>query len=359
MTSLARSNRIRRTWWTDAVESAGCTAFTVYNRMMLPASFGGTDVDCAHLKRAVQVWDVACERQVQIEGPDADALMQRLTPRDLSKLKPYRCAYVPICKSNGGMLNDPVALRGAEDTWWVSLADGELRLWIEGLAASSGYEVRVFEADIQPLAIQGPLAFDLAARIFGDAVRELPFFGWGRFRALGTEFVVSRTGYSKQGGVEIYVERADDAMPLWDLLMERGEDLDVRAGCPNLVERIEGGMLSYGNDMTDADTPFEVGLDKYVQRYDCIGGAALKRHRSHRRIMAVELEEPIPVCDRLWPVMDGDRQVGIVTSAAHSVEFGCGVAMGMISRKVGPGLRVRVETQDGPRDALLRENFWR
>jgi dimethylsulfoniopropionate demethylase len=359
VTTLARSNRVRRTWWTDAVDAAGCTAYTVYNRMMLPAAFGGVDVDCAHLKRAVQVWDVACERQVVITGHDADALMQRLTPRDLSRLKPGRCAYVPICKSDGGMLNDPVAMRVAEDAWWISLADGELRLWVEGMAAAGGYFVRVFEAEVQPLAVQGPLADELAGRVFEEAVRDLPFFGWGRFPFEGVEMIVSRTGYSKQGGFEIYVEEERLAMPLWDALMAAGEDLDVRAGCPNLVERIEGGMLSYGNDVTDAETPFEVGLDKYVQRFDCIGGAALRRHVSTRRLMALEMEGPVPLCDRRWPVLADGAPIGHVTSAADSIEFGCGVAIGMIGRDHDPGEAVRVETQDGPRAGVLREKFWR
>ncbi|WP_298432927.1 dimethylsulfoniopropionate demethylase [uncultured Jannaschia sp.] len=358
MTTLARSNRVRRTWWTDAVDAAGCTAYTVYNRMMLPACFDGVDIDAAHLKRAVQVWDVAVERQVEITGPDADTLMQRLTPRDLSQLQPNQCAYVPICNHDGGMLNDPVALKPRPDTWWVSLADGELRLWIEGMAEAGGYGVRVFEADVQPLAVQGPLANELAGRVFGPAVRDLKFFRHGRFPFNGTEMIVSRTGYSKQGGFEIYVEREEDAMPLWDALFEAGADLDVRAGCPNLVERIEGGMLSYGNDITDLDTPFDVGLDKYVQVYDCIGGPALKSYVSDRRLMAVEISSPVPTCDRRWPIMLDGRRIGVVTSAAWSHDYDCGVAIGMVDRRWGAGAEVTVETQDGPRDALLREKFW-
>ena len=359
MTGLARSVRVRRTWWTAATDAAGCSAYTVYNRMMLPAVFAGVDVDCAHLKRAVQVWDVACERQVEITGPDADTLMQRLTPRDLSQLSPDRCAYVPICNHYGGMLNDPVALKPRPDTWWISVADGELRLWVEGMAEAGGYGVNVFEADVQPLAVQGPKADDLAARVFGDGVRALKFFRHGRFPFRGIEMIVSRTGYSKQGGFEIYVEREADAAPLWDALFDAGSDLDVRAGCPNLVERIEGGMLSYGNDITELDTPFEVGLDRYVQRYDCIGGTALKDHVSDRRLMAVEMEGPIPSCDRRWPIQEDGVRLGVVTSAAWSQEFGCGVAIGMVDRRWTAGTAVTVMTQDGPKRAILKERFWR
>lgn len=359
MTALARSNRIRRTWWTDAVDAAGCTAYSVYNRMMLPAAFASPEEDCAHLKRAVQVWDVACERQVEITGPDADTLMQRLTPRDLTSLHLDRCAYVPICNHWGGMLNDPVALKPRPDTWWISLADGELRLWIEGMAEAGGYGVRVFEADVQPLAIQGPKADELAARVFGDGVRALRFFRHARFRFGDAEMIVSRTGYSKQGGFEVHVEREADAMALWDALMTAGADLDVRAGCPNTIERIEGGMLSYGNDMTDADTPFEVGLGKFVQRHDCIGGDALRRHVSDRRLMAVEIEGPVPPCDRRWPMTEAGTRLGVVTSAAWSPEFGCGVAIGMVDRRWEAGAEVVVHTQEGERAARLRERFWR
>ncbi|PWJ20517.1 dimethylsulfoniopropionate demethylase [Jannaschia seohaensis] len=359
MTELARSNRVRRTWWTDATDAAGCKAYTVYNRMMLPASFGGPAIDCAHLKRAVQVWDVACERQVEIGGPHADQVMQRLTPRDLDGLAADRCAYVPICNRNGGMLNDPVALRPRPGVWWVSLADGELRLWIEGMVEAGGYDAYVREVDCQPLAVQGPKSDDLAARVFGEEVRSIRFFRFKRLPFQDTELIVSRTGYSKQGGFEIYVEEQRHAMPLWEALFEAGRDLDVRAGCPNLIERIEGGMLSYGNDITDADTPFEVGLEKYVQRFDCIGGAALKRHVSTRRLMALEMEKPVPACERLWPVKVGDRQIGVVSSAAESIEFGCGVAIGMIGRKWTAGQEVVIETQDGPKRGRLREKFWR
>ncbi|KIT15958.1 dimethylsulfoniopropionate demethylase [Jannaschia aquimarina] len=359
MTTLARSNRVRRTWWTDAVDAAGCTAYTVYNRMMLPAAFEGAAVDCAHLKRAVQVWDVACERQVEITGPDADTLMQRLTPRDLMQLDADQCAYVPICNHDGGMLNDPVALKPRPDTWWVSLADGELRLWIEGMAEAGGYGVQVFEADVQPLAIQGPLSDDLAARVFGEEIRALRFFRHGRFPFRGRPMLISRTGYSKQGGFEIYVEREADAMPLWDALMEAGSDLDVRAGCPNLIERIEGGMLSYGNDMTDLDTPFELGLDKFVQRYDCIGGDALRDHVSDRRIMAVEMDGPLPICDRRWPILADGTRIGVITSAAYSLDYGCGVAIGMVDRRWDAGQGVEIVTQDGSKTGRLRERFWR
>ncbi|SDZ32632.1 dimethylsulfoniopropionate demethylase [Jannaschia faecimaris] len=359
MKLLAPSNRLRRTWWSDAVEAAGVSAYTVYNKTLLPVVFDSISEDCRHLKTAVQIWDVACERQIRIEGPDADALMQRLTPRDLERVKPGKCAYVPICDVNGGMLNDPVALQPRPGVWWISLADSDLALWVEGVAMGGGYDVSVSEPDVQILGLQGPLATELAAEVFGEETREIPFFGFLWLPFGDGEVLVARSGYSKQGGFEIYVPDAGLAMPLWDRLWAAGEQHDIRAGCPNAIERIEGGMLSYGNDMNRADTPFEAGLGRYVQRYDCIGGAALRAHTQVRQIVAIELSEAPPVCDREWALMDGDVQAGRVRSAAWSDEFQCGVAVGMVGMDWGPGDRLTCVTQDSEITAEIRERFWR
>ncbi len=359
MKLLAPSNRLRRTWWSDAVEAAGVSAWTVYNKTLLPVVFASAGEDCRHLKSAVQLWDVACERQIAIEGPDADKLMQRLTPRDLDRIKPERCAYVPICDASGGMLNDPVALRPWPGVWWISLADSDLALWVEGVALGGGYDVSVTEPEVQILAVQGPLAPDLAAKVLGEATRDIPFFGFRWLPFDGGEVLVARSGYSRQGGFEVYVRDPALAMPLWDRLMAEGRAFDVRAGCPSGPERIEGGMLSYGNDMTRADTPFEAGLGRYVQQFDCIGGAALRVHRATRRILAVELDGVPPICDREWPLMDGEGRAGHVRSAAWSEEFRCGVAIGMVGDAWGPGDELICETQGGPLRATLRERFWK
>ena len=113
----------------------------------------------------------------------------------------------------------------------------------------------VDEPDVSPLAIQGPRAEDLVARVFGEEVRDIRFFRYAMLPFRGRHLVVARSGYSKQGGFEIYVDGSDLGEPLWDALFAAGEDLEVRPGCPNLIERIEARLLSYGNDMTRENTP--------------------------------------------------------------------------------------------------------
>ena len=364
MAVIAPSRRVRRTPFSEGVEAAGVKGYTVYNRMLLPTVFRSVEEDYRHLKSAVQLWDVSVERQVELRGPDAGRLMQMLTPRDLRAMLPGMCYYVPTVDETGGMLNDPVALMLADDRYWVSIADSDLLLWVKGLAYALHLDVIVDEPDVSPLAIQGPKADELASRIFGDGVRDLRFFRYGYFDFQGQSMLVARSGYSKQGGFEVYVEGHENGMPLWNALMEAGRDLDVYAGCPNLIERVEGGLLSYGNDMTRDNTPHECGLGRFCSTQTaigCVGRDALLRVAKEgpvKQIRAISIEGDIPPCDRLWTVEADGERVGQVTSAAKSPDFDTNVAIGMVRMTHWkPGTVLNVQTQDGPRRARVEEKF--
>ena len=153
---LSISRRTRRTPYTDRITAAGVKAYTVYNHMLLATVFDSIVEDYHHLKKHVQVWDVACERQIEVRGADAARLIQMLTPRDLRSMTPGRCYYTPMVDETGGMLNDPVTIKLDEDRFWVSIADSDLLFWIKGIAYGLRLEVDVREADVWPLAVQGP-----------------------------------------------------------------------------------------------------------------------------------------------------------------------------------------------------------
>ena len=366
MPAISLSRRLRRTPFSDGVEAAGVSAYTVYNHMLLPTVFRSVEEDYHHLKTAVQVWDVAVERQVEIRGPDAGRLVQMLTPRDLRGMLPGQCYYMPIVDETGGMLNDPVVVKLSEDRWWISIADSDLLYWVKGIAYGYRLDVLVDEPDVSPLAVQGPLAEDLMAAVFGDAVRSVRFFRFGHFQFMGRDLVVARSGYSKQGGFEIYLEGADLGMPLWNALMEAGKDMDVHAGCPNLIERIEGGLLSYGNDMTDDNTPHECGLGKFCNTHTaigCIGRDALLRVTKEgpvQQIRPVAIHgDPVPGCDRYWSVLENGKKVGRISSAAWSPDHDTNVAIGMIRMTHwDPGTELVVEVPDGTRTATVQPGFW-
>lgn len=354
---LSLSRRVRRTPFTNRVAAAGVKAYTVYNHMRLPTVFESLEADYHHLKRSVQVWDVSCERQVELHGPDAYRLAQYLTPRNLAAMRADQCFYVPMVDDDGGMLNDPVMLRPDAERYWVSIADSDMLLWIKGIATGLQLDCAVSEPEVFPLAVQGPGAEELVSRVFGDVARGIRFFRFKRLAFMDTSFIVARSGYSKQGGFEIYVEGAGYAEPLWDSLFNAGADLEVRAGGPNLIERIEGGLLSYGNDMTRDNTLFECGLGRFCNTRkvaSCIGRDALLRSQEEqpaRQIRGVWLAgEPVPPCTESWPVSVNGQPAGQVTSAAWSPDLTTNVAIGMINLPFyETGEAVEVHAPDGDR----------
>lgn len=361
--NLSISRRTRSTPFTRRVTEAGVKGYTVYNRMLLPTVFESFEADYHHLKKHVQVWDVSVERQVEVKGPDASALIQMITPRDLKKMADDQCYYVPIVDEKGGMLNDPVAVRHSHDRWWISIADSDLLYWIKGLAIGRALNVDVFEPDVSPLGVQGPKSDELMARLFGEEIRDLKFFRHRKITFNGVEHTVARSGYSLQGGYEIYVDGTQNGEPLWDALFEAGQDLHVRAGCPNVIERIEGGLLSYGNDMTQDNTPFEADLGRFLKAgivRGCIGYEALAREAEHgpmRQIRGIAIEGGIPPCSDAWPLFNQDgASAGQVTSAAWSPDMKTNVAIGMVEKadwKIGTHLTV--QTSDGPRTCEVRK----
>ena len=359
--ALSLSRRTRRTPFTDRVEAAGVRAYTVYNHMLLPTVFESLEADAAHLKRHVQLWDVSCQRQVEVRGRDALRLVQHCTPRDLSNLAVGQCRYIPLVDEHGGMLNDPVIMRMEADLYWVSIADSDVMLWMQGLARGMGLDVAVGEVDVAPLAVQGPRAEEVMARAFGEAVRNIRFFRNAKLEFDGHPLVASRSGFSKQGGFEIYVDDPDVRGPLWDALMRAGAEFDIRPGGPNLIERIEGGLLSYGNDMTRANSPFECNLDAICSLDTdpvCIGAEALRRERERgvrQRIRGLRIDgDAVPSCREPWPIRAGNDGAGIVTSAVWSPDCGTNVALGMVAAgHQETGTRVDVGAPDGTRTATV------
>ena len=362
---ISFSNRLRRTPFSRRVEAAGAISYNIYNHTVQATAYRSMEEDCAHLKSAVQLWDVSCEKQVEIIGPDARQLVQMTTPRDLAKMEDDQCYYIPMVDEQGAMLNDPVLNKLAEDRYWVSLADTDMLYYFKGLANGFGLDVKVFEPDVSPLAVQGPKAEELIRRVFGREIADTRFFRHKPVTFQGQEMIVARSGWSRQGGFEIYMVGFENGEALWDTLFEAGVDLDVRAGCPNLIERIESGLLSYGNDITMDHTPFEVGLGKYCEMgtaTGCLGHAALlEKQNPSRQIRPLEVHgEPIPEVPQIWPLINRSGEpAGHISSATWSPDFQTNVAIGMVNiDDWQPGTHLLVDTHKGRREARVRDKFW-
>jgi len=324
------SRRTRKTPFTSRVLAKGAKAFTVYNHMLLATEFETIEEDCRHLCSAVQVWDVGVERQVSIKGPDATRLVQWMSPRDVSNVSLDRCVYLPLADEHGKLVNDPVGLRLDTDHWWLSVADSDVILWAKGLARGANLDVVVSEPDVWPLAVQGPLAETLMTRVFGDVVQGIRFFRYARLDYRGHEFIVARSGWSKQGGFEVYVDDVALGQALYDELFEEGRDLDIRPGCPNALERMEGGLLSYGNDMDGRHSLLESGLGSFVDldaQIDSLSLDALRAERDAglaRRLMGLVIagmERSSPLAEQPFVTSDQGKMPGTAYTAGGEPEL--------------------------------------
>ena len=268
------------------------------------------------------MWDVSCQRQVEIIGPDTQKLVQLMTPRDISRAQIGQCLYAPLCDENGYMINDPILIKHSQDHWWMSIADTDVVLWAKGLATGYGFDVQVHEPDIWPLAVQGPKAEELVSQVFGEGISSIGFFRgeWKKYD--DTSLYIARSGWSKQGGFEIYVNDFSLGEKLWDDFFEKGRDLNVGAGCPNLIERIESGLLSFGADATYETTPFECGLDQYVSLdadIESLSINALRKQKPKTRLVGLVVNEKINLEDRL--VLYDKEVIGEITANTWSPKY--------------------------------------
>ena len=336
---IAKSRRVRSTPYTSRIENQGVTAYSVYNHMLLPAAFGSLEDSYHHLKEHVQIWDVAGERQVEISGKDSAKLVQLMTCRDLSKSKIGRCYYCPMIDDKAGLINDPVVLKLDEQRWWVSIADSDVILFAKGLAIGNNFDVNIFEPNVDILAVQGPKSFKLMENVFGKKIIDMKFFGFDYFEFAGAKHLIARSGWSKQGGYEIYVENTESGLALYDKLFEVGKEFNVKPGCPNLIERVESALLSYGNDMDNEDNPLECGLDKYVNLdtdVNFLGKEKLKEIKKKgvtRKLMGVKIEtKEINITKSIKILDEKNNEIGELRSGAYSPNFDKVIGIAMLHK---------------------------
>ncbi|MEM6566372.1 MAG: glycine cleavage T C-terminal barrel domain-containing protein [Pseudomonadota bacterium] len=345
---------IRKSAFFDATVRDGVRSFSVYNHMYIPAHFGDPDTEYDRLLTGVAMWDVAAQRQVQLNGPDAGKLAQYLTPRNLMDIKVGQGRYVPICDHDGWLINDPVLLKLSKDRYWLSVADSDIHLWAAAIGREKGWHVDISEPDVSPLAIQGPQAVEVVAKLFGDRVREFSPFAFEETSLDHIPLVLARSGWSKQGGFELYLQDSQRGSDLWDIVKDAGAEFHIGPGAPNDIERLESGLISYGADNRWQDyraTPFEMGLGKFVDLdtpHDFVGKAALAQLAAtpaKRCRVGLILDENPEFPGHQLPLNHNAKTVGFLSEMAFSKRLGTTIGLGLIDaglRDVTTGISVAI-----------------
>jgi aminomethyltransferase len=356
--------QIRKSPYFDATVRWGAQGFSVYNHMYIPRDFGDPEQNFWNLVDQAILCDVAVERQVEITGPDAAKFTQMLTCRDLSKMAVGQCKYILITNADGGILNDPILLRLAENHFWISLADSDILLWAQGVAVHSGLNVQIKEPDVSPLQLQGPNSGLIMQELFGDSITDLKYYWLRELELEGVPLVVSRTGWSSELGYELYLRDGSKGDQLWELIMAAGASHGLKPGHTSSIRRIEGGMLSYHAD-ADIDTnPFELGFDRLVNLdmdAEFIGKAALRKIKQEgpmRKQVGLVLDcAPLTGPNTtFWAIQQDGATVGKVTSAVYSPRLKQNIALAMVATDAATmGAEVEVLTNTGAVKATMVE----
>jgi aminomethyltransferase len=347
----------RRSPYFEATRKAGATAYDIYNHMYLPGYYDDPEKEYWALLNDVTLWDVAVERTVEVSGPDADKLIDRITCRDLTKCAVGQGKYMIVTAPDGGIVNDPVLLHVEENKWWMQLADSDAGLYALGVLASSGLNAQVTLPDVYPMQVQGAKAAKTVEKLVGPGIYGLKYYWCAPFEIKGIPVVISRTGWTAVQGFEINLIGYDEGEDLWNAVLEAGEEFNIRPVAPVEARRIEAGIYNYNSDMDLRTNPFEVsGLERLVedQPQDYIGKAALEEIRKKgvsRKLVGVELEgvgELRAELSKFWPVLKDGKEVGRVTDAVWSPKLEKNIGYAWVPIELAePGTKVDIESETG------------
>lgn len=361
-TKLVFGSWYRQSPYFDAARRCGFKACDTYNNVYLPSSYTDPVDEYWHLLNHVALWDVGCERQVEIAGPDAVAFADYLTPRDLTKCSVRHGKYVVVCDDEGGIINDPVLMRIAEDRFWLSTADSDLLLWAKGIAHGGDWDVTIDEPDVSPLQIQGRKSKDVLKVLVGAKVLDLAYYQCMRADVDGIPVIVTRTGWTAEVGYEVYLLDGTRGTDLWEKVMTAGQPFDLRPTGPIDIRRVEAGILNYGSDMTSDNNPYEVGLGWLVDENkdaDYIGKEALARLKKtgvRRKLVGIAIEgEPITyVLPEYWDVRKDGTKVGLLTALTYSPRLRKNIGYALVPvEHASLGTRLRADTHAGEREAVV------
>ncbi|MDN5930103.1 MAG: glycine cleavage system protein T [Pseudonocardia sp.] len=367
------STRIRKSPYWHLSVAAGCWRAEVYNRVYHPRGYvrneaGGAMVEYESLVNHVTMWNVAVERQIRVQGPDAEAFVDFVITRDATKIPPMRARYVFLCNEQGGILNDPVLLRLSDDEFWFSVSDSDLMWWLQGINVGKRFDVTIGEIDVCPVQIQGPKSIDLMTDLIGPAATEIPSYGLWEGTVAGLDVVVTQTGFTGEKGYEIYLRDATlHAETLWNAVLDAGKVHELAVIAPAHHRRVAAGILSWGQDMDNETLPFQVNLGYQVPRTkagDYVGRAALESARAaletgsppwtHRLVGLVLGGKPIDdYAPDFWLVSaeGSDNPVGYVTSPWWSPELETNIAMAHVPNALSAlGTELRVLLPDNYAD---------
>ena len=366
--TIGIGTRIRKSPYYESDLKYGVTGFTVYNKMYLPTGFSGPEKEYESLINDVTFGDFAAERQVEINGPDAHKFVSYVQPRNLEKCAIGSCKYILLTDTNGGIVNDACLLRLEENKFWISPGDGDVILWLQGIAINSGMDVSIHEPDVSPLQISGPKSGKLIQKLFNGEHDDLGYYKAKQTSLNNIPMVIARTGWSGELSYELYLQDRKLGNKLFELVHDAAKEFNGRVIAPNTIRTIEGGLLSYGSDFGRTHNPFTIGFGRLVdldQDADFIGKEALKAIKEKgltEKLVGIELEgDPIRQApENFWPIRNSDNnKIGRVSRAFFSPRLQKNIGLAIVDIDYADELtKFFVSTPHGDLESVVVSMPW-
>ena len=348
---------VRESPYLEVAIAEGAIMAWPYNRMWLPGSFGrDRRVEYEALLERVTLWDVGCERALELTGPDAVGFADYLLTRDIAGQTLGRCRHATACDEDGVIICEALVLRLSDERVWICHGPADFPLWARAVALHTEHEVEVHEAPVSPLALQGPRALDVMKGL-APSVASMPRYAWAWTSIAGVEVLVSRTGWSGEFGYEVFAPDVEPARRVWQEVRRASDPFGVLV-TPVIGERAwERGVtdIRYGDNL--GINPFEVGLEHTVdldKHARFIGQDALRRiadgTTARRQAVAFTIDgDDVPELETFWPVMTpGGERIGVVWQAGYSYALERHAGDALLDEPAEIGTRLELESPSGP-----------
>ena len=289
------------------------------------------------------------EHPYEISGPDALKLLQKIFPRDISKIKIGRCSYQFACYHDGGMITDGILLRIDQNKYWFAQAEGDMFSWYK--AQAEGLNVKIDEPNVWISQVQGPRSMELLDFLTKTNISSnWKYFDWKEVDISGEKTLISRSGFSNELGWEIYFRPENNIEKLGDLILEEGSKMGmiITATPVFRCRRIEAGLLSAGQDFTNKTNPYSVGLGRFVDidKENFIGKDALQKANKKCQTWGIRVDGGTAIRGKSLKI--NSKVVGEVTSSTWSPYQVCGVGIvHMKNCNFGPGTVLDVDCTNG------------
>ena len=352
-TSMRHKAGIRRTCFYPVL-GPYVSMLKLHNHYLKPKVYSGAEEEYWFIRRAAGLLDVTGEEVIEVTGPDALALMDKVISRDLSRLANGMSMYCIMCYETGGIVEDAILVRFSDNRlWWVG-GTGYSEHWIYLNAQGLDVEIISHNDTLHIASLQGPLSRDILRPLCGFDVDSIPVFGVGDGTICGVPATLTRTGFTAELGYDIYVDverGAEMFAGLFDAVRARGGGL---AGTAALgMRRMDAAILDFSQDFDWQHTPFEIGLGwmvNFKKSVEFTGRVALERaarSEPRRKLIGLVLDNETPL--QVGMTLQEDRRsVGEITSMSFSPTLERKIALGWIETALAePGTGVEVVFDGG------------